>query len=105
MRHQDRRREARVEAPAVRARIQPGHKLVVVDVSADGALVEGTTQLRPGSRIDVHLESDHRRQLVAARVTRCVVSTIDPKAGVTYRAGLCFTERCEWVRESSTRKG
>jgi hypothetical protein len=33
------------------------------------------------------------------------VSTIDPKAGVTYRAGLCFTERCEWVRESSTRKG
>lgn len=89
----------------MRARIQPGHRLVVVDVSAAGALVEGTCRLRPGSRIDVHLESDDRRQLITARVTRCTVATIDPKAGLTYRAGLSFAERCEWLREPSPRKG
>ena len=105
MRHHDRRREARVRTRGVRARVRPGHTLVVVDVSSDGALVEASRQLRPGSRIEVHLESDHRRQMVGAHVTRCAVSTIDPIAGVTYRAALRFVDRCDWVRESATLEG
>jgi hypothetical protein len=105
VKHHDRRREARVIAIGIRARVRPGHALAVVDVSADGALVEGGCQLRPGSRIDVHLESDHERQLVRASVTRCTVATIDPHTGITYRAALCFTERCEWVRETTTHEG
>jgi PilZ domain-containing protein len=104
MGHEDRRRETRVAAPGVRARVQPGYRLLVVDVSAAGALVEGAIQLRPGSRIEVHLESDHRRQLIAARVTRCTVATIDSKKGITYRAGLAFSDRCDWVRDALSRK-
>lgn len=105
MKEQERRREARVAAGTVRARVRPGHRLVVLDVSAGGALVEAMCQLRPGSRVEVHLENDDRRQMVGANVTRCTVATIDPDAGITYRAALCFMERCEWVRETTTRAG
>jgi hypothetical protein len=101
----ERRREARVIPGGIRGRVRPGHVLVIVDLSASGALVEAGCQLRPGSRIDVHLESDHERRLVRASVTRCAVATIDPRSGITYRAALCFTERCEWVRETATREG
>jgi hypothetical protein len=105
MKKQERRREARVTPSGVRARVRPGHRLVVVDVSSAGALVEAGCQLRPGSRVDVHLENDARRQMVGADVTRCTVATIDPNAGITYRAALRFTERCEWVRETTTHEG
>lgn len=105
MKHEERRRESRLTVPGVRARIQPGYKLVVLDVSSLGALVEGACQLRPGSRINVQLENDRRRQMVPARVLRCTVATIDPKAGITYRAALAFSDRCEWVREITTREG
>ena len=105
MKEQERRREARVAAGTVRARVRPGHRLVVLDVSAGGVLVEAMCQLRPGSRVEVHLENDDRRQMVGANVTRCTVATIDPDAGITYRAALCFIERCEWVRETTTRDG
>jgi hypothetical protein len=105
MKHQERRREARLAARGVRARIQPGHRLVVIDVSSLGALVEGSIQLRPGSRVNVQLESDLRRQTLPARVLRCTVAMIDPKAGITYRAALSFGDRCEWVREAMPHEG
>ena len=105
VKHHERRREARVIAYGIRGRVRPGHVLEIVDVSAEGALVEAGYQLRPGSRIDVHLETDHERRLVRASVTRCTVATIDSRSGITYRAALCFTERCEWVRETATHEG
>jgi PilZ domain len=105
MRKQDRRRDVRVTASGVRARVRPGHRLKVVDVSSSGALVESRCQLRPGSRIDLHLENEERHEMVGANVTRCTVATIDPHAGITYRTALCFTERCDWVRETTTREG
>jgi hypothetical protein len=89
----------------VRARVRFGHRLVVVDVSARGALVEGQCPLRPGSRVEVQLESEARGPMVAARVTRCLVSAIDPECGVTYRAALAFADSCDWVREAATRPG
>ena len=101
----ERREEPRRPAPGVRGRVRLGHNLVIVDVSSRGALVEGRSPLRPGSRVEVQLETDARRDLIAARVTRCGVVAIDPEAGVTYRAALAFTESCEWVREHATHDG
>jgi hypothetical protein len=101
----DRRREGRVPGRGVRARVRLGHRLVVVDVSARGALVEGQCPLRPGSRVEVQLESEARGSMVAARVTRCLVSAIDPECGVTYRAALSVADSCDWVREAATRTG
>lgn len=105
MRQQERRREMRVRARGVRARVRAGHKLVLVDISSAGALVEASCQLRPGSRIDVHLESDVRREIVGAQVVRCTVDNIDALTGITYRAALSFIHQCEWVRETTTRQG
>src|SRR4051812_40849227 len=101
----ERRGEPRVAAEGVRARVRLGPRLVVLDVTSRGALVEGPHPLRPGSRIDVHLESDARRDLIAARVTRCGVVAIHPESGVTYRAALSFNESCDWVREAATHGG
>ena len=101
----ERREEPRRPAPGVRGRVRLGHGLVIVDVSSRGALVEGRSPLRPGSRVEVQLETDARRELIGARVTRCGVVAIDPEAGVTYRAALAFTESCDWVREHATHCG
>jgi len=94
-----------VPGRGVRARVRLGHRLVLLDVSSRGALVEGQCPLRPGSRIEVQLEGEARGSMVAARVTRCLVSAIDPECGVTYRAALAFTDSCDWVRETATRPG
>jgi hypothetical protein len=101
----DRRREDRVTGAAMRARMRPGHRLVVIDLSARGALVEAARPLRPGSHVDVQFETDARRGMVAARVVRCAVAAIDAESGVTYRAGLSFNDSCDWVREVLTPPG
>jgi hypothetical protein len=105
MAQHERRREARLTVDGLRGRMRPGHPLAIVNVSVAGALVEAGCQLRPGSRVVVHLECDDDRRVVGATVSRCSVAAIDRDDGVLYRAGLCFTERCEWVRETATRRG
>ena len=101
----DRRREVRLPGRGVRARVRLGHRLVLLDVSSRGALVEGQCPLRPGSRIEVQLETGARGSMVSAHVTRCVVSAIDPECGVTYQAALAFADSCDWVREATTHPG
>jgi hypothetical protein len=104
-RERDRRQEVRVPARGLRARMRRGYHLDVIDLSARGALVEARQPLRPGSHIDVHLESEARRETLGARVMRCAVAAIHAEAGVTYRAALSFTSNCDWVREVMTRDG
>lgn len=101
----DRRREERVAAIGLRARVRPGYRLVVVDLSCAGALVEVGRPLRPGSQVELHLETGAGGGTVAARVVRCAVAAIDAESGVTYRAALCFSESCDWVREALTPAG
>ena len=100
MSHQtDRRRDPRRRTTDMRARMRPGHHLVVIDVSAGGALVEAGRPLRPGSQVEVQMESVDRRGRLAARVVRCTVAAIHPESGVTYQAALSFNESCDWVCE------
>ena len=101
----ERRHDSRILPHGLRGRVRHGHSLAIVNISATGALVEGGTQLRPGARIDVYLERDEWRRLVGAVVTRCAVASIHAREGIVYRAGLSFTERCEWVSETATRRG
>lgn len=101
----DRRRAARTAAHGAGALMRPGQRLVVVDVSASGALVEGGRPLRPGSDIEVQLEGDQRSGMVAAHVTRCSVAALHGEGGITYRAALAFNQTCDWVREILTPKG
>ena len=85
--------------------MRPGHPLVVIDLSTCGALVEAARPLRPGSRVEVHLEHEQRRALLKARVTRCSVAALSTETGVTYRAALAFDENCDWVCECGTHRG
>jgi hypothetical protein len=101
----DRRKQARMAAQGAAALMRPGQRLVVIDVSASGALVEGGRPLRPGSDIEVQLEGDARSGMVAAHVTRCSVAALHGESGITYRAALAFNQACDWVREILTPKG
>src|SRR5688500_1608677 len=105
MKRVERRREARMAARDVCALVRPGQRLVVIDVSANGALVEGGRPLRPGSDIEVQLESDVRGGMIAAHVMRCSVAALHGERGITYRAALAFHEACDWVREILTLQG
>jgi hypothetical protein len=100
----ERRREQRSAGAGMRARARPGHRLVVIDVSSRGALVEAGRPLRPGSHLDVQLETDAHTTMVRARVLRCSVEALDA-SGVTYRAALAFSESCDWLREATTQSG
>ena len=101
----ERRLEARLAPGGVRARLRLGDRLSLVDVTSSGALVDAGRPLRPGSRVDVQIESERRNGLVTARVLRCSVVAIEPERGVTYRAALVFGEPCEWLREEATHGG
>ena len=104
-RDRDRRQDDRGPARGISARMRRGYHLELLDLSARGALVEGRQPLRPGSYVDVHLESEARRETLAARVVRCAVAAIDAETGITYRAALAFTNSCDLVREVMTQDG
>lgn len=91
-----------MRAPDVRARVRHGHRLRVLDVSTDGALVEAGGPLRPGSDVELQVEHNDRKASFGATVVRCDVSAISAHGGTTYRAGLAFRETCDWLCESAT---
>jgi hypothetical protein len=63
--------------------------LTVVNISAVGALVEGSTRLLPGTRAEVHVVTRHGRILVRARVVRSLVWRLEADT-VWYRTGMAF---------------
>lgn len=89
----------------MRARVRHGHRLRVLDVSSEGALVEAGGPLRPGSDVELQVEHNDRKASFGATVVRCDVSAISAQRGTTYRAGLAFRETCEWFCEPPTRCG
>ena len=104
----DRRSEARFPPPrkgATRVTLRPGCPVVLVDLSAGGALVQGDRPLRPGARVHLQLVTEVRTFVLAARVLRCAVWSLDPYAGVTYRGALKFEDRWSCSRETETPAG
>ncbi|HVL66779.1 MAG TPA: PilZ domain-containing protein [Vicinamibacterales bacterium] len=102
----DRRTDARfLPPPAARATLRPGCLVVLVDVSAGGALVEADRPLRPGARVHLQVATSARRYSIAAHVVRCMVWSLDPVDGVRYRGALRFEHRIDWCWAESTRPG
>jgi hypothetical protein len=85
------RRRPDAEDPLGRTRTRAGAELVVADISATGALVEGTVRLAPGARVDIHLMTRHGRVLVRTRVVRAYVSELRADR-VRYRGALFFDQ-------------
>ena len=79
----------------VSARVRPGHEVVLLDVSAGGALVECACRLLPGSMVDMHLVSPGRCASVRGRVLRCTVVRLRA-SGVWYRGAVGFDRDLPW---------
>ncbi len=101
----ERRQARRSGAGGWAARVRPGHRVHVVDLSTGGALLEAPRPLRPGADVEVQFERSDRRVRVSGTVVRCGVSALDPDRGPTYRAAICFTDTFEWAREVATHGG
>ena len=89
----DRRRTARRAPDAgdvlARVRLRGGRELTVLNISPDGALLEGETRLLPGTHVDVHVTTRDGRVLARARVVRARVVRVRSDA-VSYQAALSF---------------
>ena len=77
------------------ARIRPGRPVVIVDLSCNGALVEGPWRFRPLSWCDVHLQVSSRDVHLRARIVRCFVARIERQEPVRYRTALAFDQVVE----------
>jgi hypothetical protein len=87
------RRTGMSEHGIVSARVRPGHPVIVIDVSAGGALIEISRRLLPGSGVDLHIDTTHRRTTLRGRVLRCAVNRLH-STSVSYRAAIAFD--CQW---------
>jgi hypothetical protein len=104
----DRRHDTRFLPPLLRltrATLRPGHAVSLVDLSAGGALIEGTRPLRPGGRVHLQVATDARTVSLNGHVLRCAVWSVDAHAGVTYRGAVKFEHRCELFWEGGTLGG
>ena len=101
----ERRRTQRTRAGGWAARVRPGHRVHIVDMSAGGALLEAPRPLRPGADVEVQFERSDRRVRMTGTVVRCGVSALDPDRGPTYRAAIAFNETFEFAREGMTQAG
>jgi hypothetical protein len=103
----DRRRDARLSGPPLRhisTMVRPGQWVVLIDLSASGALIAGRRPLRPGARVEVHLHREGQRSALWANVIRCSVAAMDAQR-IVYHAALNFEARADWIREHQTQIG
>jgi hypothetical protein len=82
----------------VSATVRPGHEVLLIDVSAGGALLETGRRLLPGSSIELHLATRERRTLVRGSVLRCAVARLSRNA-VCYRGAIGFEGNLPWLIE------
>lgn len=81
----------------LRANLRPGCVVLLVNVSAGGALVQAARPLRPGARVQLRVITPSRLVSIAATVLRCEVWSLVATDGVIYRGALRFDQRVEWA--------
>jgi hypothetical protein len=85
----------------VAARVRPGHRARLIDVSAGGALIETNHRLLPGTAVELHVERETEHTRVRGRVLRCAVVRVRP-TWVCYRGAIGFERHLPWLQEGST---
>jgi PilZ domain len=97
------RRLHRVEEHrVVAARVRPGHRAHLVDVSAAGALIETSYRLLPGTSVELHLETETTHARIRGRVLRCAVVRVRPSS-VCYRGAIAFERDLPWFVDDTDR--
>ena len=103
----ERREDARFVPPPrveLRATLRPGTVVVLVDVSARGAMVQTAKPLRPGARVHLQVLTHTRRVSTVATVLRCMVWSLVGDDGVIYRGAMRFDHPVEWAWAAQTRR-
>jgi hypothetical protein len=89
----ERRRDPRVAAEGTAWRpdavLRPGQRVVLLNISNCGALVESRTRLRPGARTELQLAGAATRRTIRGRLERCHVAGLEP---IRYRGVVVFDE-------------
>ena len=70
-------------------RVRPGRDGSVVDVSADGMLIDTIHRLLPGTTVEVLLAGADRRTTIRGRIVRCAVASLHGSV-VRYRGAVRF---------------
>ncbi len=94
-RRQTRRRRHIDEHGIIAARVQPGQRARLIDVSAGGALIETSHRLLPGSSVELHVETNSRRTSLRGRVLRCAVVRVRP-TWMCYEGAIGFDHHVPW---------
>jgi len=89
----------------VNARIKAGAPVKVLNCSHNGVQVATSMRLMPGRRCVMAWPSLEGSPLVAGAIVRCVVSALDPLAGVFYHAAVRFDTRATFIGETATHAG
>lgn len=80
-------------------RVNPGHEVELMNVSAVGACVEGAFALLPGRPLQLHAHRRGRRAAIEARVAWCRVTAVMSGRGVRFTAGLAFMRWIDLAKE------
>ena len=80
----------------VSARVRPGHRATLVDVSAGGALIETAYRLLPGTSVELHVETAQHRTCIRGRVLRCAVAEVCSTL-ICYRGAIRFDGGLPWL--------
>jgi hypothetical protein len=93
-RHTDRRRSDRRPADSQLGRLtmalRTGTRVDVIDLSADGALVEASVRLEPGTNLAIRAFSTRTGVVHRATVIHCRVWSVEIGSGIRFRAGFRF---------------
>jgi hypothetical protein len=80
------------------ARVRPGIRVAIVDVSAGGMLVETRQRLLPGMPLEIHFERNRQLSTVRGRVLRCIVFQV-ASSSVCYRGAIGFNGTLPWFAD------
>jgi hypothetical protein len=99
-----RRRQGVGDHGIVSTRVWPGCDVVLLDISANGALIETSHRLLPGAQIELHLATRERRTAVRGDVLRCSVARLRA-SGVCYRGAIAFDRVLGWFVDGNENDG
>jgi hypothetical protein len=100
-RRRSRRYGAAREHQIVSARIPPGHRVRLIDVSASGSLLETNQRLLPGKDMELLMDTGSHAQItVHGRVMRCAVVRVCASF-ICYRGAIEFDDYLPWFADET----
>jgi hypothetical protein len=66
--------------------MRPGQEIVLINISAGGALIQSSNHMKPGARTELQLLA-RVRHVVSGRIDRCRVVSLDP---LRYEGAVIF---------------